>query len=169
MCRIWFLHGSGPGKNTEYNAGCSTQTTTLKQFSKADNRHFKRAYSPNIYTVFEGDCDNDDECKGDFKCGKHNCLDMNPGSRFSAGADCCYDPNPNSHQVNIKSYKKNQVPILFPVCQTYVRNPKQKVFLKSYVGKTIQKLPNWHFFTPAWNLCVFLCSITLFEVSRNSL
>ena len=59
-----------------------------------------------MYTVFEGDCDNDDECKGDFKCGTNNCLDMNPGSSFSPGADCCYDPNPNSPQVNIKFYDK---------------------------------------------------------------
>jgi len=48
--------------------------------------------------LFEGDCDNDDECKGNFECGKHNCLDMNPGSSFSPGADCCYDPKNNSHQ-----------------------------------------------------------------------
>ena len=64
-----------------------------------------RAYCPNIYAVCEGDCDNDDECKGDLKCGTHNCLDMNPGSNFSDGADCCYGSE-NSAQVNIKSYDK---------------------------------------------------------------
>ena len=85
--------------------------------------------------MFEGDCDNDDECKGDFKCGKHNCLDMNPGSSFSPGADCCYDSG-NSAQVNIKSYDKTRSQDYFhlPVCQNYVRNAKQKVYLKSYVG-----------------------------------
>ena len=66
-----------------------------------------RDYFPNIYTVFEGDCDNDDECKDDLKCGKHNCLDMNPGSNFSDGADCCYgSENSAQPQVNIKSNYK---------------------------------------------------------------
>ena len=37
--------------------------------------------------LFEGDCDNDDECLGVLKCGKDNCL-----SPFSLTADCCYNP-----------------------------------------------------------------------------
>ena len=92
--------------------------------------------------MFEGDCDNDDECKGNFKCGEYNCLDMNPDSSFSTGADCCYDPNDDNfnNQVNIKSYDKIRSQYYFhlPVCHNYVRNPKQKVFLKFYSGGTFE-------------------------------
>jgi len=56
--------------------------------------------------LFEGDCDNDDECKGNFKCGeKHNCLDLNPGSSFSPGADCCYDPNNSTQGFTMIKYQ----------------------------------------------------------------
>ena len=56
------------------------------------------AYCPNIYTVFEGDCDEDDHCKGHLKCGKikngkGNCLELFPLSNFPTDAQCCYDPN----------------------------------------------------------------------------
>ena len=33
----------------------------------------------------EGDCDNDEECKDDLKCGINNC-----GSGHHPLADCCY-------------------------------------------------------------------------------
>ena len=46
----------------------------------------------------EGDCDNDDHCKGHLKCGtikngKGNCLELFPLSNFPTDAQCCYDPN----------------------------------------------------------------------------
>ena len=70
--------------------------------------------------MFEGDCDNDDECKGNFKCGEYNCLDMNPDSSFSTGADCCYDPNDDNfnNQVNIKSYMTKSGPNIIFICQS---------------------------------------------------
>ena len=51
-----------------------------------------------MYTVFEGDCDKDDHCKGHLKCGtikngKGNCLELFPLSNFPIDAQCCYDPN----------------------------------------------------------------------------
>jgi len=59
----------------------------------ADSKTWACCTSSEPCGLFEGDCDNDDECKGNFKCGEYNCLDMNPDSSFSTGADCCYDPN----------------------------------------------------------------------------
>ena len=104
---ICFLPGWS-GAEIKYTIYVVLPKRHINQF-KLDQQSIQqalRAYCLNIYTVFEGDCDNDDECKGDFKCGTHNCLDMNPGSSFSPGADCCYDPNPNLPQVNIKFYDK---------------------------------------------------------------
>jgi hypothetical protein len=40
----------------------------------------------------EGDCDNDDECQGNLKCGQGSGLDYNCGSTFPSRYDCCYDP-----------------------------------------------------------------------------
>ena len=40
--------------------------------------------SSNPCGPFEGDCDSDDECGGDLKCGSNNCL-----SPFESHADCC--------------------------------------------------------------------------------
>ena len=37
----------------------------------------------------QGDCDNDDECSGDLRCGTNNCL-RDVGYLFDSGADCCY-------------------------------------------------------------------------------
>ena len=34
--------------------------------------------------TYKGDCDNDDECYGDLKCGTDNCIGFN-----DSGADCC--------------------------------------------------------------------------------
>jgi len=35
----------------------------------------------------EGDCDNDDQCAGNLKCGKDNCV----GEGFDGTDDCCYE------------------------------------------------------------------------------
>ena len=34
----------------------------------------------------EGDCDSDNDCSGNLKCGFNNCA----GSQFPSAADCCY-------------------------------------------------------------------------------
>ena len=38
-----------------------------------------------------GDCDTDDECKGDLVCGANNCKDefSAPGTKWDPEADCC--------------------------------------------------------------------------------
>ena len=38
-----------------------------------------------------GDCDTDDECKGDLLCGANNCKDefSAPGTKWHPEADCC--------------------------------------------------------------------------------
>ena len=43
----------------------------------------------------EGDCDSDDECLGNLKCGQGNGLDDNcdASSGFGQFDDCCYAPN----------------------------------------------------------------------------
>ena len=42
----------------------------------------------------QGDCDNDNECLGDLKCGEgHEEFNDNCDSSFADGADCCYQPN----------------------------------------------------------------------------
>ena len=42
----------------------------------------------------EGDCDNDEECTGDLKCGVNNC-----GADQSPKADCCYEPREESKKL----------------------------------------------------------------------
>ena len=37
--------------------------------------------------IYEGDCDDDDECLGTLECGEDNCLEG-----FESHTDCCYDP-----------------------------------------------------------------------------
>ena len=41
----------------------------------------------------EGDCDSDEQCIGDLRCGQGNGLDDNCNSEsFPAYYDCCYEP-----------------------------------------------------------------------------
>ena len=40
--------------------------------------------------IYEGDCDDNDECLGTLKCGEDNCLDV--GLPIGNLPDCCYDP-----------------------------------------------------------------------------
>ena len=51
--------------------------------------------------VGEGDCDNDNECLGNLKCGQGNGLDDNCDTSLGFGSnyDCCYDPNPGGSLV----------------------------------------------------------------------
>ena len=35
----------------------------------------------------EGDCDSDNDCSGNLRCGFNNCV----GSQFHPEADCCHD------------------------------------------------------------------------------
>ena len=44
----------------------------------------------------EGDCDNDNDCLGNLKCGHGNGLEDNCDNSFAEGADCCYDPKYNA-------------------------------------------------------------------------
>ena len=37
--------------------------------------------------MFEGDCDEDDECADNLVCGTNNCFDS-----FKSSADCCIEP-----------------------------------------------------------------------------
>ena len=43
----------------------------------------------------EGDCDKDDDCFGNLKCGQGNGFDDNCDDAlgFEPQFDCCYDPN----------------------------------------------------------------------------
>ncbi len=41
--------------------------------------------------VGEGDCDDDDECRGDLVCGEDNC---GSDTNFLPGHDCCMRPIP---------------------------------------------------------------------------
>ena len=48
-----------------------------------------------LCNIGEGDCDFDNQCLGDLKCGENNNFDDNCiGEGFDATDDCCYDPNP---------------------------------------------------------------------------
>jgi hypothetical protein len=42
----------------------------------------------------EGDCDSNDECEGDLRCGENNCNKIHPANpaNFDALADCCVQP-----------------------------------------------------------------------------
>ena len=40
---------------------------------------------------FEGDCDNDEECKDDLVCGHNNCP-MKSGLQWDETDDCCFNP-----------------------------------------------------------------------------
>ena len=53
--------------------------------------------------VGEGDCDFDNQCLGDLKCGENNNFDDNCiGEGFDATDDCCYDPNPKGFNYRPK-------------------------------------------------------------------
>ena len=39
----------------------------------------------------DGDCDNDDQCVGDLRCGQNNCGLNGTLGHFEAGSDCCED------------------------------------------------------------------------------
>ena len=43
----------------------------------------------------EGDCDDDDDCSGNLKCGQGNGFDDNCDTSLGFGSkyDCCYDPD----------------------------------------------------------------------------
>ena len=51
----------------------------------------------------EGDCDADQGCLIHLKCGGNNCPNT---PNFSAGADCCYDPNAGKDIKPISTWTK---------------------------------------------------------------
>ena len=46
----------------------------------------------------EGDCDLDNECKGNLVCGSNNCA----GSTFDSTDDCCTDPDDGEQFAHLK-------------------------------------------------------------------
>ena len=54
----------------------------------------------------EGDCDNNDECQANLKCGKDNC---NAALGFPSKYDCCFDPNKGNFPI-VTLNKKGGVP-----------------------------------------------------------
>lgn len=54
---------------------------------KASATNFNKCSDTQCTAAGEGDCDKDDECQGDLKCGVNNC-----GGDMDPLADCCYDP-----------------------------------------------------------------------------
>ena len=53
--------------------------------------------SSNPCGIFEGDCDNDDDCLGFLLCGTDNCF-----SPFSTSADCCINPHLGKERIIAK-------------------------------------------------------------------
>ena len=51
----------------------------------ASSKYLRNYCKTNPCGIGEGDCDNDEECEGDLKCGKNNC----EFSYYSERADCC--------------------------------------------------------------------------------
>ena len=68
--------------------------SAIQSFSVCDKKNpWNCCSSSNPCGENEGDCDNDNDCLGNLKCGHGNGLEDNCDNSFAEGADCCFDPN----------------------------------------------------------------------------
>ena len=72
-------------------ADCCINATTCDWSGTSDADTWSCCTDSEPCEEFEGDCDNDDQCKDDFICGENNCISFNP--IFDPAADCCIQPN----------------------------------------------------------------------------
>ena len=66
-------------------------TFSFLEKCSADNTDMDCCSSSNKCDEYQGDCDNDGDCKSVLKCGTDNCPGF-PDNSY----DCCYNPNPST-------------------------------------------------------------------------
>ena len=79
----------------------------------ADNTDMDCCSSSNKCDEYQGDCDNDGDCKSGLKCGNDNCP-----AAFVSSYDCCY--NPKSTSKYCKSFRMKSNIILRFLCEIIV-------------------------------------------------
>ena len=77
---------------------CYDPITTCNGLSRVDG---SCCTPSNQCDIREGDCDSDNDCRGNLKCGVNNC----PANRkFSSSDDCCYDPASGRRRWSVNDF-----------------------------------------------------------------
>ena len=86
--------------------------------------------SANPCSIGEGDCDSDDQCYGDLKCGLDNCIGFG-----DSGADCCMLVGIHDNAMSIADVKVSVV--LYSKVFTFLKLGNQNMYIPHFLQLSI--------------------------------